>query len=116
MQSDLFLQVNSALRRASNSVGVPNQLRHVAPPTPLVRGKNLTTPRLRLGCCAEQTQNIIDIFENLNGICKNINGICRNINDILTFSCDVGEFVLHYIRVHTKDVLCLYHGLYSCHS
>jgi len=37
------------------------------------------------GRSAEKTQNIIDIFRNLNGICTNLNGIFKNINDILSF-------------------------------
>jgi hypothetical protein len=47
---------------------------------------------LNLSHSALQTQNIIDIFKNLNGICKNINGICRNISDILSLFRTATEF------------------------
>jgi len=45
---------------------------------------NPATVRINSGDAPLQTQNIIDIFKNLNGICKNISGICRNISDILS--------------------------------
>jgi hypothetical protein len=57
------------------------------------RTPNSATPHLRLGCCADQTQNIIDIFENLNGICRNISEICRNINDILSLFRGCDDFI-----------------------
>jgi len=60
----------------------PNQS---LPQTRLRCSYNSAATQKKLGSGAEKTQNIIDIFRNLNGICTNLNGIFKNINDILSF-------------------------------
>ena len=69
-------------------------LRRAAPPPPPRRASNTAAAHLRLGCCAEQTQNIIDISENSIDIFKNSTDISTNIIDILTLVRTPSDFVL----------------------
>jgi hypothetical protein len=48
--------------------------------------------RIRLSCCAEKAQNIIEIFENSIEICRNSIEIFENISDILSFFGPSADF------------------------
>jgi hypothetical protein len=69
---------------AANTATVDTQLCWCAPQTPPRRTPNTATPRHRLGCCADQTQNITDISTNTIDILTNTIDIFKNITDILS--------------------------------
>jgi len=83
-------------------------LRRAAPPPPPRRASNTATPRLRLACCAEQTQNIVDIFENTIDILTNSIDISTNIIDILSLVRTPSDFVLRRRCVFMVPLLCFH--------
>jgi hypothetical protein len=85
-------------------------LRHAAPQTPPRHTSNTATPHIKLGCCAEQTQNIIDISENSIDIFKNSTDISANIIDILTLVRTPSDFVLRRRWVFIAPPLCFDRG------
>jgi hypothetical protein len=92
------------------SVAPPLLLRRAAPPPPPRRTSNTATARFRLSCCAEQTQNIIDISDNSIDIFKNSTDISTNIIDILSLVRTPSDFVLRRRWVFIAPPLCFDRG------
>ena len=72
---------------------------YVVPKTDSEYGKNSAAVQNILGRCAEQTQNIIDIFTNSIDIFENSTDIFTNFNDILTFIGTAAEIEAQQERV-----------------
>jgi len=89
-----------------NFVGAPYKHRQRSHPTSLVCRTNTATAHFRLGCCAEQSQNIIDIFRNSTDISTNSIEIFGNINDILSLEGGINGFDADSGWVRSVDAPC----------
>ena len=78
---------------------------HGAPQTRPRRTPNSATAHLRLCYCAEQNQNIIDIFRITIEISTNSIDIFRNFNDILSFFGTLSDDELRFRWVGCTDEL-----------
>jgi hypothetical protein len=84
---------------------VPYKHVHDAPQTRPRRTPNSATTHLQLGCCADQSQNIIDIFRNSIEISTNSFDIFRNFNAILSIVGTLSDDELRFRRVGCTDEL-----------
>jgi hypothetical protein len=73
-----------------------------------LRATNLPIVRTQLGCCADKTQNITDIFKNTIDIFTNTIEIFRNFNDILSFLRASAEYFLRIDRLSSAHRLCFW--------
>jgi len=78
-------------KQRCKSVFRPTKFRSSAFQTPLFCPSNSTLLPNKLGCCADKTQNIVDIFKNSSDISTNSIDVFTNFNDILSFVCTVAE-------------------------
>jgi len=84
---------------------VPYKLVHGAPQTRPRRTPNSATAHPQLGCCADQSQNITDIFRNSIDISTNSIDIFRNFNAILSIVGTLSDDELRFRWVGCTDEL-----------
>jgi len=96
------------LVRPTNTANVHIQLRWCTAQTRRRRAPNTATAHFRLGCCAEQSQNIIDIFRNSTDISTNSIEIFGNINDILSLEGGINGIDANNGWVRSANAPCFH--------